>query len=64
MPICSAAGQSLTVTFQLWRAQYFIYILNSMKVQSWASKPPWPGLMVTMASPWSNSPVNQLVSSR
>ena len=63
MPMTSAAGQSLTVTFHPRRAQYFMYILNSMKVQSWASRPPGPGLIVTMASPWSNSPVNQLESS-
>ena len=63
MPMTSAAGQSLMVTFQPRRWQYFMYILKSMKVQSWASKPPCPGLMVTIASPWSNSPVNQLASS-
>ena len=33
-------GQSLMVTFQPRRWQYFMYILKSMKVQSWASKPP------------------------
>ena len=44
-------GQSLMVTFQPRRWQYFMYILKSMKVQSWASRPPCPGLMVTIASP-------------
>ena len=51
MPMTSAAGQSFTVTFQPRRAKYFMYILKSMKVQSWASSPPCPGLMERMALP-------------